>query len=224
MSTLQHKQSSKMAEMFLLSTLALFPTAGCSTSTTNQTGQGGAVTAAANRELSSSMTMKEVFFAYGTDLTISDSAGKIGTVEQRTLKFTPCFEYRNNNGTVLAYTSQNVLSFGTHIDIFDNEGNKLGALQDKVFSNLLSISRVFSLQDANGNEIGTSEKFDFFSTTVTIYTSDRKVLASIHRPAFDLGLADWTIDIPGDIDKRLVVFIPAYKTHSDNQKAARSSK
>jgi len=219
MSTLQGKQANKMAEMFLLSTLALFPSAGCTTSSTTSSSEGGAVATAAERGLSSSMTMKEIYFAYGTDLTISDGAGKIGTVEQRTLKFTPCFEYRDTNGKVLAYTSQNVFSFGTHIDIFDSEGTKIGALQDKVFSNLLSISRVFSLQDANGKEIGTSEKFDFFATTVTIYTPDRKVLASIHRPAFDVGLADWTIDIPGDVDKRLVVFIPAYKTHSDNHKA-----
>jgi uncharacterized protein YxjI len=221
MSSLQSKQASKAAEILLLSTLALFPSAGCSPSNSNRNDQGGTGAEVVKRELSNSMKMKEIYFAYGTDLTISDSDGKIGTVQQRTLNLTPCFEYRDNTGAVLAYTSQSMLSFGTHIDIFDGAGNKIGALQDKVFSNLFSISRVFSLQDAAGNQIGTSEKFGFFATSVTIYDQERKVLAAIHRPAFDLGLADWTIDTPGNVDKRLVVFIPAYKTHSDNQRASK---
>jgi uncharacterized protein YxjI len=206
----------KMAEAICLTGLALFTTGGCSH--LEQKEREPVPAKVARRELGNSMTMKEILFAYGTDLVIKDSDGVIGTVEQRTLKLTPSFEYRDNNGQVVAYASQQMLSFGTHIDIYDSSGAKIGAFQDKVFRNLLSISRMFSIQDAQGNEIGTSDKISFFGTSIKIYDRDKKHAATISRPAFDLGLADWSIEITGgEIDPKMLVFIPSYKTYSDKQ-------
>jgi uncharacterized protein YxjI len=212
-----------LSEVLLLSGLTLFSIGGCSNSSSPAAPNNTVATQRTPRTLTDSMTLKEIFFAIGTDLEISDSDGKVGKIEQRTLNFTTTFDYRDNQGNLVATAKQKMLSWGTHIDIYDSAGVKIGALQDKVFKNLLSWTRTFSIEDSHGNEIASSEKMRFFATSFTIKNPEGTLIAEISRPSFNFVTDTWKMDISGDIDKRLLIFIPSYKTHADNQSSSSSS-
>lgn len=58
-------------------------------------------------------------------------------------------------------------------------------------------------------------------TSITLTSPEGDVLAVLSRSGLDIGKATWSVNKTGEIDWRLVLFIPNFKTHSDNQKAAR---
>lgn len=207
----------------VLGSLALFSFGKQACSASGRSQNKSDITQNVPRTLSGSMTLQERYFAIGTDLDISDKDGVVGKIEQRTLNLATSFDYRDNQGTLIATAKSRLLSFGTHIDIFDAKGEKIGSLRDQVVKNLFSWTRTFSIDDKDGNEIATSERLQYFATSITVRSRGGALVAQISRPSFNLFTDTWTVDIPGDIDKRLIIFIPSYKTHSDNQNESKST-
>lgn len=171
------------------------------------------------RELPNEFKMTEDLVSIGADFHIEDSDGNIvGVVEERTFNLTKTFDYFDNTGTLKAKAKKSMFSWGVEICVYDSIGNVLGYIKEEVFENIFSIKTTYSIFDANKNKIATSKKLDFIGTDIDIYCNNELTIA-MSRPAMNFLTDSWSINMNNNsIDKRIVVFIPAYKTSADNDR------
>jgi len=155
-------------------------------------------------------------------MNINVDGEKIGKVEERTLNWGKTFEYFDNTGTKKATGKEKVLSWVTTIEIFDENNQKIGTVEEEVLKGLFSLKSYFTITDASGKLIGESAKLDWLSTDIEVTSPNGDLLCKIHRPGINLISDTWKVDVTGDIDKRLVVFIPCYKTSADNERKSKS--
>ena len=113
-----------------------------------------------------------------------------------------------------------MFSFGIKINIVNSNNVSLGSVEEKVFESLFKIKTSYAIKVLNRAVLAESDKVDWAGTTVQIKSSVWQVVATIKRPFFDLGVATWDVKInenPG-FDKRLIIFIPAFKTAADPER------
>lgn len=169
-------------------------------------------------ELPQSFEMDEVFLTVGTDMNINANGKRIGKVEERTLSWGKTFEYFDNTDAKKATGKEKVFSLVTTIEIFDENNKKIGEFEEELLKSLFSFKTYYSLKDGNGNLLGESSKLDLFSTEIELTSPDGQSLCKIYRPAINFISDSWTVECSSNIDKRLVVFIPCYKTSADNER------
>lgn len=165
--------------------------------------------------------MDENVMAIGTDMKVFTDEGSLGKIEERTLRLGTTFEYFDSGGEKQATAKKEAISWGVQIDIFDGEGTKLGAVHEKVFESMFSIKSQYEVFGPNGETIASSEKLDLVGTDITIKDPSGDVVATLERPWMNFGGDRWRVDITGDIDPRLIIFIPSYKTSADNARKAK---
>ena len=179
----------------------------------------------ARAELPTTFTAQAKYISLGTNMTLSDNQGPFASIEQRLLNMTPTFQYFDSSHTLNAQAKQKLLSLGTKIEISDGNGQTIGSVEENVLKSFFSIKTSYSIKDANGREVASSEKLDWAGTKVTINDPSGKMLVNMTRPMWDLGGATWTVNVEQDLpfDKRLVVFIPSFKTAADKVRSDESS-
>ena len=150
---------------------------------------------------------------------IKDQNGSFGSIQERMLNLARTFEYFDHNKQLQAKAKARLLSWGTHIDVTDAQGLKIGSIEEQVIKSLFKVSTSYVIKDATGAEVADSGKLDLFSTEFKIKDRSQKTIATMNRSNFDIGGATWHCHVDADIgfDKRLLLFIPAYKTASDNK-------
>lgn len=137
------------------------------------------------------------------------------TVKQTVPSFKTVFTLYNN-GNKVAKASQRLVTFGTKIDVYDANDNKIGTIEERLFTSIGFYS-LYKIYDKNGNLIATSEKHKYFTTKFYINDSKNKTICTISRPAINPVRDTWTVNFNDpSVDKRLLVFIPCYKTYYDN--------
>ena len=162
---------------------------------------------------SNSFTMDQELLTVGMDMQISTG----GRVEQRTLSFGNKFEYFDQSGKLKATAKQEVFSLGTVINISDESGNKIGSVEQEIIESMFSMYSKYSIKDASGKVIGKSDKLDFFTTNVDI--SDMSGGQITMSKAY-LSIGDsWEVNINSSIDKRLIIFIPAFISLAQSEKS-----
>ena len=162
---------------------------------------------------SNSFTMDQELLTVGMDMQISTG----GRVEQRTLSFGNKFEYFDQSGKLKATAKQEVFSLGTVINISDESGNKIGSVEQEIIESMFSMYSKYSIKDASGKVIGKSDKLDFFTTNVDI--SDMSG-GQIKMSKAYLSIGDsWEVNINSSIDKRLIIFIPAFISLAQSEKS-----
>ena len=162
---------------------------------------------------SNSFTMDQELLTVGMDMQISTG----GRVEQRTLSFGNKFEYFDQSGKLKATAKQEVFSLGTVINISDESGNKIGSVEQEIIESMFSMYSKYSIKDASGKVIGRSDKLDFFTTNVDI--SDMSGGQITMSKAY-LSIGDsWEVNINSSIDKRLIIFIPAFISLAQSEKS-----
>lgn len=206
---------SRAPETLLLLALATLPSCA-----PNPAPQPTAATpqATSPQRLPPSFTVQEKFFAIGTDTTIQAGGTTYGRIDQKILSWGTAFTYYDNTGVKIASAKQRVLSWGVQIDIFDNNDVKIGSVREDVLKNLFSIKSHYTILDASDNVIARSAKLDWLATDIKVKTEAGATVAHMHRPAIDFGGATWSVTISEEIDPRLVIFIPSYKTAADNSR------
>lgn len=172
-------------------------------------------------ELPNQFEMDEVILSIGTDMNINVGADRIGKVEERTMSWGKKFEYFDNTDRKIASAQEKLFSWGTNIEVFDDKDQKIGSFEEEILESLFSIKSIYSIKDASGKLIGKSEKLELLSTDVEILSPSGDLVCKIHRPALNLFSDSWNIEINGNIDKRLIIFIPAYKTSADNERRSK---
>ncbi len=168
-------------------------------------------------------TMSSRVFSWGWTFDIKDEHGKPeGVVDQKMLHLHKTFEYKDAAGATQATGKERIFSWGTKIDVTDANGKSIGGIQEEVFKSWWHPHTIYSIVDDKGNKIATSEKVEFLATDFTLTNNNGETIAKIHRPWLNWVRDNWQVDIqkPGEVDKRLLYMIPAYKSSADADRRA----
>lgn len=173
----------------------------------------------------SDFSIQARLLSIGLDMAMKNEQGNFGFIEQRVINLTPTFEIFDAGHQLQARARQQAFSFGTKIHITDANGGALGSVEENVFKSLFRIKTSYSVKGPNGEVLATSEKLDWAGTKVAIKSPGGQVVATMKRPMLDWGGATWTVNIMEgtNIDRRLILFIPAFKTLADHGRSSHSS-
>ena len=158
-------------------------------------------------------------------ISISNSEKEnFGKIEQRSLSFGKKFEYFDSTGKLDATAQEEVMSFKSIVHVKDTSGNLIGTIEQEVLEslgNMLEGQNVYSILDAQGNVLGKSKADMIISNNIDIYDDADNLIATFHTPALSFG-ARWKCELKDNkIDKRILIFIPAYI--SSKSKSSKSS-
>lgn len=169
-------------------------------------------------ELTNNFIVDQDILSIGSDFHIKSGSNKCGVVEERVFSWGKTFEYLTND-TLVSRAEQRVISWGVKIDVYDESKNKIGSIEEEILEGLFSIKTIYSIKDSSDNIVGKSKKLDFFGTDVDIYNDKGDLIVTMTRPMINILSDTWTINIKSDeIDKRILVFIPCYKTSVDDER------
>lgn len=164
------------------------------------------------KETGKSFTMEQNIVSFGTDMDISTG----GRVEERLLSFGRKFEYFDKSGKLKATAKERVFSLGNVIEITDENGRKIGSVEQEIIESMFSLATVYSIKSADGRVLAESEKLDFFTTNVSI--SDNEGGDVTMSKAF-ISIGDsWDVEINSNIDERLIIFIPSFISAAQSSK------
>ena len=175
-------------------------------------------------DVSNNFVVDQDIISIGSDFHITSGDNKCGVVEERIMSWGKTFEYMMND-TLVSRAEERLISWGVNIDVYDNKKNKIGSIEEEILEGMFSIKTIYSIKNANGDVIGKSKKLDFFGTDIDVYDNSDKLIATMTRPMINLMSDTWTIDVKADvIDKRILIFIPCYKTSVDAERESEDKK
>ena len=165
-------------------------------------------------------TIRERFFSLTDAFDLKSGDQKLGTLTEKFFSLTKSFRYDDSSGRCAAKARARFFSWGTHIDVADCQGQKIGSIKENVFKSLLKAYTVYSILDAQDREIAKSRKMEWLSTDVVLRSENGGLIAELHRPWLNLIADKWTVSVqdPRAVDSRLIVMIAAYKTSVDNDR------
>lgn len=169
---------------------------------------------------------QEQLITIGTDMNLTDGNGRIGEIEERTIRLTPTFDLYNVDGKKVATAYKKLFRWGNTIEVRDCENKIIGTVRENIISSLLGYFTSYDVLDAGGNIIGGTEKSEFFATNFTVSANNREKLMTMRRPAITLGIDVWSIEIfnRNIVDPRIITMIPAFKTSADNKRREEQAK
>jgi uncharacterized protein YxjI len=164
-------------------------------------------------QLPNSFNIEEYAISMGTDFKIPN----VAYIDQEIISLTSSFNL-TIDGKIYARSKERLVSFGSIIDITDSNGKKIGSIEEHLFYSIFGMYSLYNIYDSRGSLIGTSTKHELMSTSFTIRDKNGQLICTITRPAVNFVSDVWTVNFTDtSFDKRLIVFIPCYKTHKDNQ-------
>ncbi len=148
-----------------------------------------------------------------------------GVVTERLVALTRSFVFTDNSGANVATASVAIVSWGTQIDIVDGAGNSIGTIKEEVFSSMFKTWTTYKILDGRGNVVAYSHKSEILATDITLLSTSGKTVAELHRGYFNWFGDSWAVTVKDRsvIDPRILPFIAAYKTQSDNDKNSTDS-
>lgn len=182
------------------------------------------------------------------DIQVNDEGGNtVGTMTRRYDSqgvgdffqniFGATLTLKDNAGNVIAEAKPRIIdtknignNFRTLIDIYDAEGTRVGTIRQtweskggSILQNMAiggSIWTRYEVLDPNDNVVATSAKTEFFGTKLDV-TGDTGHQARFERNFWQSMLHDvwnYSTDSNAQVDRRVLVFMAAYKTMADIQK------
>ena len=180
------------------------------------------------QEIPNKFEVDEKLLNIGHDFYITNSEKEnFGKIEQRSLSFGKKFEYFDSTGKLDATAQEEVMSFKSIVHIKDGVGNLIGTIEQEVLEslgNMLEGQNVYSILDAQGNVLGKSKSDIIIKNNIDIYDDNDNLIVTFHTPALSLG-ARWKCELKDNkIDKRLLIFIPAFISSKSSSSKSSSSK
>ena len=174
-------------------------------------------------QLPSNFNMDEELITFGMDMDISSGGDTYGKIEERTMNWGRTFELFDNSRNKIATANEEVLSLYTDIKIKDETGKLIGSVEQEIMDSMFSIYSIYSIKDGSGQVIGKSEKLDFFTTEIEIVDNSGSPLVSLDKEFMSIG-DSWNIKSNGNLDNRIVVFIPAFVSAAQAARKSKSNK
>lgn len=173
------------------------------------------------RALPDNFQVKErLIFKLKSAFDVEANGKDYGVVTERLVSLKRSFVFTDNSGATVATAYTALLSWGTQIDIVDGAGNSIGTIKEEVFSSMFKTWTTYKVLDARGNVVAYSHKSEIFATDITLESTSGKVVAELHRGYFNWFGDSWAVTVKDRsvVDPRILPFIAAYKTQSDNDK------
>jgi uncharacterized protein YxjI len=173
-------------------------------------------------QLPTTFDMDQELLTFGMDMNITSGGDTYGKVEERTMNWGRTFELFDPSHKKIASAKQEVFSLYTDIKIKDESGKLIGSLEQEIMDSMFSIYSIYSIKDGSGRVIGKSEKLDFFTTEIDIVDNSGNSLVSLDKAFMSIG-DSWSVKTNGTLDNRIVVFIPAFVSAAQAEKASEKS-
>lgn len=178
------------------------------------------------RSLPDNFAVKErLIFKVKSAFDVEANGDDYGVVTERLVALKRSFVFTDNSGATVATAYTALLSWGTQIDIVDGAGNSIGTIKEEVFSSMFKTWTTYKILDGRGNVVAYSHKSEILATDITLVSTSGKTVAELHRGYFNWFGDSWTVTVKDRsvIDPRILPFIAAYKTQSDNDKDSTDS-
>jgi uncharacterized protein YxjI len=180
------------------------------------------VTARSAQEMPAKFELSETRNSYWNPAAIlafnvqDDHGGYFGYVQREMAPLHTIFHFKDPLGNEVASAQDTIISVGNEITVTDNQGQKLGTIEEHVIQSLLSAYTNYAIKDPSGNTIAISEKVQLLATTFTISKPDGTQIATLSRPGFRMG-ESWSVHMSNDsiVDGRILVMIGAFKSYAD---------
>jgi len=164
----------------------------------------------------------------------------IARIGSRIFRTASTLELSSPEGELIATARAKYISWGTKIQIVDCQDNPIGRISEEsvVGKRLLSLGSLqgYKFQDTSGNQVADVSKVDTSALTVlpfagivhkaglgrntlfSIKGRDGEPLFKISRSTIQLIRDTWEITRlqSSDLDPRVLVFLPAYRTRKDS--------
>jgi len=173
-------------------------------------------------QLPSDFNMDEELITFGMDMDITSGGDTYGKIEERTMNWGRTFELFDSSHNKIATAEEEVLSLYTDIKIKDENGKLIGSVEQEIMDSMFSIYSIYSIKDGSGRVIGKSEKLDFFTTEIEIVDNSGNPLVTLDKEFMSIG-DSWSVKTNGNLDNRIVVFIPAFVSAAQADKASEKS-
>ncbi|NTU70128.1 hypothetical protein HGB13_04940, partial [bacterium] len=172
-----------------------------------------------HKDIPNDFSLKQKILTIGTDMYITNgNKDNFGKVEERVVSVSKKFQYFDNTHKLLATANERIFTLYDKIDITDENGAPIGSVEEEILESLTSLYSIYTIRDKDDNILAKSKKLSLLTTDVEIYDLDGNSIAKFHkRYLSSLIAASWDINITGDIDKRLVIFIPSFITSSQSR-------
>lgn len=186
------------------------------------------LTTSTKQEIPNKFEVDEKLLNIGHDFYITNSdKDNFGKIEQRFFSFGKKFEYFDSTGKLDAVAQEEAISFKNIINVKDVNGNSIGSIEEEIMEslgNVLDGQNVYSILDAQGNVLGKSKSDIIIKNNIDIYDNDDNLIATFHTPALSLG-DRWKGELKDNkIDKRILIFIPAYISSKSSSSKSSSKK
>ena len=154
-----------------------------------------------------------------TVLDLQDDGENFGKVSQKLLQLARSFHYTDLSGNKIAEAKQKIFSWGVQIDVFDCDGQKIGAIKENILKSLFKVSTTYTIENATGDVVAVSNQVDILATSFTLKDPSGNKVATLKRPAINFFGDNWNVKIynHGVVDSRILVMIGSYKTSADNE-------
>lgn len=175
---------------------------------------------------SGDIELKErIFFKWKNSLDVTVAGKDEGKVAESVIQLSRTFTWTDERGKTAASASVAIISIGTDIYVYNGAGNRVGSIEERIFSRWGKTWSGYDIKDARGNKIASSDKTEFMGTTITLTAPDGTKLAKLNRPWVNVMGDSWGIEVlkPGVVDNRILVMIAAFKTAADRDKESGSS-
>ena len=170
-------------------------------------------------ERHSDFTIKEKVISIGTNFKLTSKGKEFAYIDEKIMRFTRSFEIYNKNKKLVAKANKRLISWGSVVDVYDCNNQKIGSIEEKVVESLFSIKTKYSVKDDKGQIKGQSEMMSFDVSRLEVKQFNKTVL-SMKRGFVQMFGDTWKVKLDSDsnIPTSLLVLIPAYKTASDNNR------
>jgi uncharacterized protein YxjI len=168
------------------------------------------------------LTVHERIISLTDTFDLKAGGAKFGTITEKFFSLTKAFTYVDAKDACAGKARARLLSWGTYIDVTDCSDRPIGAIKENVLKSWFKTWTTYSILDAQGREIASSEKVEWISTDLTIRRPDGRTIATLHRPWLNVLSDNWSVKIADHaaVDSRIIVLIAAYKTSVDNDRRA----
>lgn len=167
------------------------------------------------------MARESIFSSRMTDMSFDAAGKRIAKIEERLLSSTTTFDLYNDKKQKVATARQQLFSWGTTIDVKDCAGKMIGTLKENIYRSLLGdVSSKYTILDGTGSPIATSEKLEILTPNFKVTANNGKQLMKMRLSALSYGsLDEWVVEIPDatQVDPRVLLMIPAFKTSATNR-------
>ena len=103
----------------------------------------------------------------------------------------------------------------------------MGQIKEQVFKSMWTKTySCYSILNAQGQQVATSEKLDWFGTDITLWGGRGQRIATVCRPWVNFMGDKWRVEIldPQAVDSRIIVMVGVFKTDADNIRRSEKSK